>query len=484
MRARPTFTIVLLAALGAAGLLPQPALASRAQQSLFQDDVSLLYSGDARRERTLDELRSLGVDVVRLNVRWNRYAPSPRSKRRPSFDATDPNAYPLGEVEAAVDGARARGMQVILTPTGPGPAWASRCSGSVNKRRICDPSPVEFGRYVTALGRRYPQVSSFSIWNEPNHTGWLTPQWRKRGGRYVRWSPHMYRGLVRAAIGALAATGHHDGDEILLGETAPIGRTTGSYFNRSVAPADFYRELFCLDSRGRRLGGRAARVRGCSSYQRLAVTGVAHHPYTRGAGQHPRSRPPGRGDITLAVISRLAVWLDRGARRGRVPRGLPIWLTEFGFQTNPPDRFAGVSLTTQARWLNESDWIAWRNGRIRSVAQYELRDERPRGAFQTGLRFVGGKAKPGLAAYRLPIWPVATRGGTRIWLHVRPQARTGTPQTVTIQHRSKRSGPWRTLGTATTNANGFVHTSTSRRARYWRFTWNGRSSRTASPASR
>jgi hypothetical protein len=478
----PRLPLVALLALAGAALLPPAAQASRTQLSLFQDDAGLLYSGDASRERTLDELRDLGVDTIRVSVRWNRYAPSPSSKSRPQFDATDPNAYPLGEVDAVVGGAAARGMTVLLTPIVPGPAWASRCSGSAARRRICDPSPAEYGRFVTALGRRYPGVGQWSFLNEANLGAWLTPQWRRRGGDWVRWSPHMYRGLVRAGADALAATGHGD-DEILLGETAPLGRNSGARFKRSVAPVDFYRELFCLNARGRRLGGKAARVRGCGNYERLPVTGIAHHPYTRGAGERPRWRP-GPRDITLSVISRLALWADRGARAGRVPRGLPIWFTEFGFQTNPPDRFAGTSLGNAARWLNESDWIAWRNPRIRSVAQYELRDERAPGAFQTGLRFAGGRAKPSLAAYRLPIWPVATRRSTKLWLQVRPQSRLGGPQTVTVQYR-RGKGAWRDLRDYTvTDPRGFLYTSTRVRAKRWRFVWNGTRSRTASPAPR
>ena len=102
----------------------------------------------------------------------------------------------------------------------------------------------------------------------------------------MRWSPHMYRSLVRSGIAGLTTAGHGD-DELLLGETAPIGKDRGARFKRSIGPVDFYRELFCLDDRGRKLSGRAARIRGCSTYKRLEVTGVAHHPYTSGAGQRP-----------------------------------------------------------------------------------------------------------------------------------------------------------------------------------------------------
>jgi hypothetical protein len=467
--------------LAAALLAPAASHASKTQESVFQDDATLLYGGDAKRDQALDELQRLGVHTVRVNVRWNRYAPSPTSATRPAFDAGDPWAYPgFGEIDALVSGAERRGIQVLLTPTGPGPGWASRCKGSYETRRICKPSPGEFGQFVAALGRRYPTVTRWSVWNEPNQGGWLTPQYEKHGGKYVPWSPVVYRELVRSAAGALQGTGH-GGDQLLLGETAPLGKTSGSYHKRSMPPALFYRELFCLDSKGRGLTGSAARTRGCASYPKLPVTGVAHHPYTRGAAGAPRSRPSGSSDITLATISRLSLWVDRGANRGRVPRGLPIWLTEYGFQTNPPDRY-GTSLTNQAAWLNESDWMAWNNSRIRSTAQYELYDERSSASgFQTGLRFKDGKAKPALAAYRLPIWPVATRTYTKLWLHVRPARE---PQAVTIQYLPKGKSAYRTLGTYTTDANGFAYVKTRTKAPYWRFTWNGATSRKAKPASR
>ena len=473
---RRTVLIVLLTALA---LVPTPAGASRSQESLFEDETSLLYSGPERRDQTLDELQGLGVDVIRANVIWNRYAPSPQAKRKPSFDATDPNAYALGELDALVAGASARGMAVLLTPTGPGPAWASSCGGSASARRICNPKPSEYGRFVTALGRRYPTVARWSLWNEPNQGGWLTPQWKKSGRTHIPAAPTIYRNLVRAATGALAATGHRD-DQILLGETAPIGRTSGSYAKRSLAPADFYRELFCLDKRGRKLRGKAARIRGCRSYKRLAVTGVAHHPYTRGAGQSLGTRV-GSGDITLAHISRLSSWINRGAHQRRIPGRLPIWITEYGFQTNPPDRYAGTSLRNQARWLNQSDWHAWRNPRIRSMAQYEMRDERSTGAFQTGLRFLGGKAKPALAAYRLPIWVMASGRSTKIWLQVRPQAQLTEPQKVTVQYLPRGKKSWRTAGSYTVDSRGFLYRAIGRRGAYWRFVWNGKASRKAAP---
>ena len=42
----------------------------------------------------MQELRHLGVGMVRVNVRWSLIAPDPTSRTRPNFNASDPNAYP------------------------------------------------------------------------------------------------------------------------------------------------------------------------------------------------------------------------------------------------------------------------------------------------------------------------------------------------------------------------------------------------------
>jgi Cellulase (glycosyl hydrolase family 5) len=478
-------TLVLFSTLFAAGLPASPAQASRNQVSVFQDDDALFYVSDSKRNKVLNQLRGLGVDVIRFNVVWNNHAKAPGHKRKPrSFHPSDPSEYRnMQLLDKIVRGAHKRGMEVLFTPTTPGPAWASQCKkAKVNRRRVCKPSPSQYATFVAALGKRYKSVHRWSLMNEPNLSAWLQPQWEKVGKHYIRRSPTLYRNLVRAATAALRRTGHGH-DQILLGETGPFGRSGGKYSLRSIAPGDFYRELFCLNGSGRKLKGHAAKIRKCRNYKKLKVTGVAHHAYSRGAGSSPHARVTSSRDITLRYINRLFKLLDRGAKRGRVPRHLGVWITEYGFQTRPPDRFAGVSLRTAARWLNESDWLIYNRKRIKSVSQYLLRDERVLSAFQSGLRFRNGKAKPGLAAYRLPIWPIQRHKGTRIWLQVRPASTLGRPQKVTIQYRKKHSKKYRKLKTVTVrNRHGFAIVKTHKKAKLWRLSWKGNHSRAAAPA--
>jgi hypothetical protein len=446
--------------------LPSAAQGSTRQESLFQDDNSLIYSGDQRREKTLDELHALGVDVIRSNVLWSQVAVHPNSRKWP-HGARYPAAN-WSRWDALVRGAEARGIAVQLTLTGPLPLWASRCGGAARIRRTCRPKEAEFGRFVAAAAKRYPTVSRWSVWNEPNQGGWLYPQLKRYHHRARPYAPYLYRELAYTAITHLRANGHAR-DQILLGETAPLGRRYGSPGKRSMAPGAFVRAVLCIDARGRPLRGLDARALHCHKrMKKLLATGWAHHPYTRAASRGPRAKV-GPDDITLSKIGRLTSTLQRGAHRRRIRGKLPIYLTEYGYQTNPPDRYSGVRPSKAAEWLNESDWMAYRMPRVKAVAQYELYDERGgRGGFQTGLRYRSGKAKPGLAAYRLPIWVVRRSGRTSIW----GQARAGGhSDRIYIRYQPKRGRGWRTYRMVHPNSRGFLRVHTRKPAYRWRLDW-------------
>ena len=449
-----------------------PAAASRDQESIFEDEHALLDRGPAAASAALDEIDALGADTVRSVVVWSRVAPARRPRE---FAAADPRAYPPAAwdpFDDLVRGARARGLGLLLSPTTPGPRWASGCRP---RRPTCKPSPRAYGAFVRALGRRYsgayrdenggvlPRVRRWSLLNEPNQPAWLTPQYDRHGPV----SPRLYRGLARAGIAALRASGHGR-DQILLGETSPIGRTWGALARRPMPPVEFLRTLFCLGP----LRGPAARRAACGGrFRRLAVSGYAHHPYPRGGSRPPASRPMARGEITISSPRRLTRILDAAARAGRLPRRLPVFYTEFGFQTNPPDRLFGVRPRLQAAYINQADWMAWRNPRVRSVAQYKLVDEGTVSSFQSGLRYVDGRAKPSYAAYRLPIWV----SGRRLYGQVRP-ARNGSRQVVRVQRL--RGGSWRTVKRVVVRSRrGQFVTRIPSRQGPWRLRWTGLVSR-------
>ncbi|HYF24922.1 MAG TPA: hypothetical protein VD931_04200 [Baekduia sp.] len=447
--------LALLAGLLALLALAAPAGASRFQESTFQDDDLLVYGEPARVAETLDTLKALGVDRLRVSVFWKIVAPAFAEDTKPAgFDGGDPGAYPQGAWERydrLAHEATARGLELNLNLTGPAPDWATGTPDRADLDETYEPSAAEFAAFTRAAGTRYsgtysgpdgrtlPRIDYWSIWNEPNQAGWLTPQWvpDPRGKGMVEAAPRIYRELADEALLALRATGHGD-DTILIGETAPKGlRVRG--VARSMAPGRFIRRLFCLDDRGRTLKGTSAEVQGCpvsgapaditaAHPSLLGASGWAHHPYELVAA--PSRKPRTSGWYTIANLSDLQRLLRRShARLGR-NRAVPLYLTEFGYQTNPPDPL-GVSQGKQAAYLAESEFRTYADPRVRTHSQFLLVDDEPlpgyptttTGAwgttFQSGLRTLEGRAKPAFQAYQVPVFLPARsvrRGGRlRVW---------------------------------------------------------------------
>src|SRR5205807_3579809 len=108
---------------------------------------------------TLDRLRRLGVERVRLFVRWSSLAPAPVSRTRPSFDASNPAQYPAASwasYDTVIREALARGIGVDVLLGGPPPLWASGPGApQPAEHPQWKPSASEFGAFVAAVGRRY-----------------------------------------------------------------------------------------------------------------------------------------------------------------------------------------------------------------------------------------------------------------------------------------------------------------------------------------
>src|SRR3954451_19948426 len=108
-----TALLPLALALAAVALVPAAGHANPRQVTTFEAPNELL--GDGTRDQTLDEIRGFGVTQIRQLVYWQSFAPSPDAKRKPSFDAADPNAYPAGtwsRLDHLFTSASARGIKV------------------------------------------------------------------------------------------------------------------------------------------------------------------------------------------------------------------------------------------------------------------------------------------------------------------------------------------------------------------------------------
>jgi hypothetical protein len=141
---------------------------------------------------------------------------------------------------------------------------------------------------------------------------------------------------------------------------------------------------------------------------------------------------PSPDDATIRSIDRYTRVLDIAASRGRLSKHkLPVYNTEFGYQSNPPDPFQ-TKITRIPGFLNEAEWLSYRNPRVRSWSQYLMVDDvlNPGtgndrySRFQTGLRFEDGREKPGVYdAYRLPVFArLRSSKVVEVWGCARPQA--------------------------------------------------------------
>ena len=502
----------LLACVLAGALLPARALASGTMQTSLMDDNLLIYDSPTQVSNEMTQLRSIGIDELKVSVVWSLLAPDPRSQTQPGFDASDPSAYPAHAWDRwdLIDRLAAQlGLRVYFQIVPPAPAWAVAKIKPVQGYAWSQkPNANDFQQFVQAVGARYngtfatvvpksepqptllgiplptslfgppatpgqseplPRVDVWGLWNEPNEGAWLNPQSSVANGHRVNVAGAMYRQLVDGGYRGLMNSGHR-GDTILIGETASSGTTTDT---------TFVRNLYCVGNNDLPLRGAAATSLGCPvSGSTSAFVGA--HPglfFGRGFAQHPYSfdRPPTTplpipGAVTMATMHGFERTLDQIFQAyGRTP-GMPIYVTEYGYKTNPPNPFVETSLTEQATWLNEAEYLAWGDPRIVQMNQFLLSDDLPRAGatlgtlsywstFQTGLEYQNGSHKPSYAAFEVPLWLPSPRHGPSVpvWGQLRPADHT-TTQTAQLQFQARGASSWSTLSTlTTTNSEGFLY---------------------------
>src|SRR5205823_13446585 len=139
-------------------------------------------------------------------------------------------------------------------------------------------------------------------------------------------------------------------------------------------PRRLVRGRYCVGPRLRPLGGAAARAIGCPTTNQVAAfpaqhpalfqaAGYAHHPYS--LLTPPALLARNRDDVAIADIPRLDRTLRRIFAAYRQARRLPIYNTEFGYQTRPPDPF-GFRPALAATYVNQAEFMSYVNPDVRS----------------------------------------------------------------------------------------------------------------------
>jgi hypothetical protein len=351
---------ILLATLLVACALPSQAQAATPSKTIW--GPTQLADGSS----AFPTYRDLGVDVLQMQLQWDKVAPQrPADPESPS----DPAYRWQASVDAAVAEARRNGIGMALLVRG-SPAWANGGRGPE-----WAPAPRDYAAFLTAASRRYPSVRRWMIWGEANRAAVFQPlpPNRPRG-------PRTYARLLDSAYAALKRRSRRN---------VVVGGMTFSF--GEVQPARWLRWM-------RLPGGRRPRL---DEY--------GHNPFSR---TRPDLRlgayedfPDARDISELDTFARELRQAYRGQRRFR-RGGPPLWLSEFTVSSDRPNRafdFA-VSRAIQARWLRDAFGIA-RTVRASGFGWFNLQDEQPTVAngLTTGLLTHDGRRKPAYRAYkRLP----------------------------------------------------------------------------------
>jgi hypothetical protein len=491
---KPTTTRIALsiAALMASMTVAPAAPASTRQQSILQDSSFLNSPASA-----LPQARALGARTIRVFVAWDSIAPRPEAVRKPAFSASDPNAYPASKwapYDTLVRDARQEGITVDLELTGGAPRWAEGANPPAVYRRNPSfswrPNAKLYGQFAHAVTERYdghftpkgssevlPAVHFWSFWNEPNFGQDLGPQAVDGSTKPI--APKTYRALLDAGWTALHRTQPRASGTILIGELAATGyalHTPGHPGRLPGVTAQmralvFLRALYCVGGDYRPLRGSTAKRFGCPTTTAASrgfrsrnpalfeANGFADHPY---ASRRPPNANPAKintGYATFPVLRRVGIALDRVTAAYGSHKRFAIYNDEYGYITSPPEPSGRryPSAAKAAVYINQAEYLSYKNPRIASYGQFLLDDplvtpSHPKAGFASGLYTDTGRPKATLYAYRLPVWlPKQTvRAGSKaeIWGCARPARFAGAAgRTASIQMQRGGHGAWTTIRT-------------------------------------
>jgi len=325
-------------------------------------------------------LHNLRAQIVRITLWWGGPI-GVVGKKRP-IKATDPAdpAYNWSVYDRAVKDAAKYKIKVLFSIVGT-PSWANGGKG----QRIAPTKPIDLQNFATAAARRYsgtfkdadgnvlPAVHLWLAWNEPNNPVFLAPQYKKVHGHYIALSAYNYVRICNAIYGGVHAV-QHGAAKVACGATDPRGNNQPTSGRASISPLAFLRLV--------------------KSFGLRRFDAWAHHPYASRPSETPTSKPNAKTVVILGNIGDLVNELTRLYGRK------PLWITEYGYQTRPPDRTFGVAWKTQAKYLAQAFAIARKNPRIQMMIWFLVKDESQLAGWQSGFFTTRGQRKPSYYAFR------------------------------------------------------------------------------------
>jgi len=325
--------------------------------------------------RRLGQLHS---QLLRVHLNWGGRLGVAQRKPQDAADPDDP-AYDWRRYDAIVLHADAKDIKVVFSIFG-SPRWAN--GGQLPTRaprKASDLHDFAFaaaerygGDYMRADGIVLPAVKQWTAWNEPNLPIGLVPQWKKIGGRWQIQSAIDYARICNAIVDGIRDTLFR-AEQVACGDTAPRGNNAAASSRPTTSPIAFLRAM------------KKAGARGFDAY--------AHHPYATDPRETPTTRPSARTAVSFGNLDDMIKVVTQLYGKK------PIWIDEYGYETNPPDHLLGVTPAKQASYLTQSVKIARANPRITMLLWFLLSDESRLGGWQSGLETASGVRKPAFFAF-------------------------------------------------------------------------------------
>ncbi|HLG07948.1 MAG TPA: cellulase family glycosylhydrolase [Gaiellaceae bacterium] len=335
------------------------ALAAERMWIGFHDDPSFRWVEN--RSSRIQASAQTNATIMRLLVQWNLAA-----KTRPA-NATDPfdPAYIFDDVDEAVRAAQDNDQEVILTISGT-PRWAN---GGKNPN-VMPNNLADLTAFARAMASRYsgryvgyPFVRFWSVWNEPNLNLFLTPQFNAAGKSVA---PANYAKLYAAAYTGIKAGNPQA--QVAIGETSARGRDKRVPGVSDTHSPGKFAELVA------------------KANPKLKFDAWSHHPYPFNPSSPP-TQVVKWPNVSLASLPRfdesLKTWFKR--------KSVPIWITEYGHQTKPPDAF-GVSYATQTAYIQQSISIAAGYPFVSMFIWFVFQDDQGQ-PWESGVYTEGGASK-------------------------------------------------------------------------------------------
>lgn len=252
-------------------------------------DSNLYTLSPADIDATLDRLKGLGVNDIRIAVPWIYTQP------------TNGEDYDWTKLDYVVHAASEREMNIVGAISGT-PAWAGF---PINGHS----DPADYARFAAAVADRYKddtigEIDAYEVWNEPNGSLFYNPI-----------DAAAYTAMLRAAYPAIKA--NNPNAVVIAGVLGSVSTIPGL----SLQPQTFVAQMYDAGAQG-------------------SFDAMSFHPYHY-------TLPFSLGaDVTNSPLSQVEA--IRALMNAHGDEALKIWATEYGLPTNPQ-----LSETQQAAFIHD-----------------------------------------------------------------------------------------------------------------------------------